>query len=276
MSKRIFITLFLLALCVSLSSAQTVNKQWEYLEVSQVQSCYVFSGGYYASCRNYNFFNEGKIIQGTTSLDWLGKSGWDLVGATSAGEDNSGTKLVFKRSYDKSKTDREIEELQKTTPTKPKPNEPINDLIDLDSQEAKQKLDEFNRQEEERLRNALSKLNNSAIKVVNVKAAASELDKTSLASEIVVDGTSVLLKDGNKYRSSEAKSYWQEIVKQVSSLPELNIKSSSQNYTRFQIGKLANSFGNISIGITVTVNYKNDQIIVAQGIANGTWKEVKQ
>ncbi len=134
----------------------------------------------------------------------------------------------------------------------------------------------FNRQEEERLRNALSKINNSTTKVINVKGAAVELDKTSLAAEIVVDGTLILLKDGNKYRSSEAKSYWQEVVKQISILPELKFNSSSQNFTRFQIGKFANRFGNISIGITVIVNHKNDQIVVAQGVATGFWKEAKQ
>lgn len=256
MLKKFFITLFLFVFCVSVSSAQYVNKQWEYLEVSEITSSYNPYTQEYIPYRSYNFLNSGKIVSGTAYLDWIGKSGWELVGAISTGENNSVTKLVFKRPYNEQVTKREIEELEKSV--KEQTKAPPTVLVDLDAQEAKQKLNEFNRQEEQKLRTALSKINNLPIKVVNVKSTAYALNKTRLAVEIVVDGTSALLKDGNKYRSSEAKNYLQEIAKQVSDSLDLINNSFNQSYSRFQIGKLANNYGRISIGITVVVNYKND------------------
>lgn len=274
MSKKFFTTLFLFTFCVSVSFAQSINKQWEYLEVSQIIQTYNTYTQEVVPYRTYNFFNSGKIVSGTTSLDWIGKSGWELVGAVSTGENSLETKLIFKRLYNEQVTNREIEELEKSFKERLK-KPPAAELIDLDAQEAKQNLDEFNRKEEERLRTALSKINNSPIKVVNIKSLASVANKTSLAAEIVVDGTSALLKDGNKYRLSEAKTYLQEVAKQVLAVPDLNLSSFSQNVARFQIGKLSNNYGRIIIGITVVVNYKNNQIVVAQGVATGDWKEIK-
>ncbi len=141
MPKKFFITLFLFALFVSVSSAQAVNKQWEYLEVSQIFGSYVPYTQEYFPYRNYNFFNVGKTVAGNSSLDWIGKSGWELVGAVSTGDNNSETKLIFKRPYNAQVSNREIEKLEKSFSEQKKI--PSVELVDLDAQEAKQKLDDI-------------------------------------------------------------------------------------------------------------------------------------
>lgn len=275
MSKKLLAALFLFVFGISVS-AQSITKQWEYLEVSQIQSTSFDADGkrIYVNYRSYNFFNAGKTVSGTASLDWLGKSGWELVGAISTGENNSDTKLVFKRIYNEQRSKREIEELEKTFKAQTKT--PTADLIDLDAQEARQKLDEFNRREEERLRAALSRINDVPVKIISVKSSAYTPNKTSLAAEIVVDGTSVLLKDGNKYRSSEAKNYLQQVGKQIVKLLELDADVFLQNYGRFQIGEFSvSSQGEINIGVSAVVNYQAKQNVVAQGVVRGNRKEVK-
>ncbi len=274
MFKKFAFSLFLCIFTISIVSAQSTNKQWEYLEVSEINSSYNYPNIESFPYRTYNFFNEGKVISGTASLDWLGKSGWELVGAISTGENNSSTKLVFKRPYNQQRTKNEIEQLSKTFAVQTKI--PTADLIDLDAQATKQKLDDFNRREEERLKVALASINNLPVKVISVKSMASSPDRTGLAAEIVIDGTSILLKDGNKYRSSEAVNYLQEVNKRIIDSLKLEASLFSQIHSNFPIGKFPeNPNGGISIGISVIINYKEKQNVVAQGYVSGRWKETK-
>lgn len=273
MFKKLTFTLFLFVFGFSAASAQSAIKQWEYLEISDLTSAYSINNEPF-TVRYYNYLNEGKVIVGTASLDWLGKSGWELVGAISTGENNSLTKLVFKRPYNEQRTKKEIEVLNKSFNAQLKTPSP--DLIDLDAQEAKQKLDSFNRQEEERARAALTKIDDLPLKVVSLKSSAASFGKTAFSAEIVIDGTAALLKDSNKYRSSEAKEYLQKVGKRIADSLEFDPNSFSLNYSKFQIGKLSayNLYG-IVIGVSVVINYKERQTVVAQGFVRGEWKKIK-
>lgn len=276
MQKRWFVGLFLMVLCASFTFAQNVKKQadaqWEFLQVSTVRMCSEF--GFQKSCRRYEYLTSGESFDAPDSLEWMRESGWQLVGVSV----NEGYQtLYFKRSYNKTRTDSEIERLKKEFLQKSS-NAAANNLTDLDMIDGKQKLNAFNRSEESRIRTALEQISGLQLKIISLSSEAASVKSPRAATEIVLDATSVLLKDGNQYRSSEADKYFQDAARlilektQTTSIDRLESNAqliSNGNFELVEIGKfrLNNPPNNTSVTIklSVIVNYNNNQNIVAQG-----------
>jgi len=281
MVKKWFPGLFLVFLCVSFSYSQNSRSQnetsWEYLEISVVDNA-CSSRSY--TCRHYHYFNSGVRFDGPASVDWINKSGWELANVMS----NEGflNGLLFRRAFNKERTEKEIEwlktELDKERQTI-KETKPVSDLVDLDRLEAIRKLDDFDKSEEARLRTALEKINNLPLKIISVSSDAASTDYSRVGAELVLDGTSIFLKDGNKYRSLEVDKYFKETVKQI--LDGLNVSSNSTINSNVQgisngafkpeIGKFSFSGNGVTLKVSVIVNYQNRQNIVAQGWIYGKW-----
>ncbi len=289
MLKKTIGILVLCFLCSTIAFAQS-ETQWEYLEVSP--QTYTESYGVYksnVSVRRYNYLNEGKSMFGEPTFERLGKAGWELVNAYSLENNtkNNTTSYIFKRRYIKARTDKEIEELEKWLKqevAKIQPPKEFN-LNDLDVFEEKQNLAAYNRSQEEKLRNVLEQIKDIPIQIINVESVSPNIGRTSAAAEIVVDATSILLKNGNNYRSSEAQEYLKQVVAKIinrdnsplkwqsnvgSNIGNTNAKAISVGSTTPQkIGQLRlNNVNYISDGIllriSIIVNYKGQQNIVNQ------------
>ncbi len=258
MFKKWFIGLFLVALCASVSFSQNTQKQnetnWEFLSM-------------YAG--NCNYLTSNISLQCPSSWEWLKESAWEMVGVNECC-------VYFKRPYNKARTDKEIEWLKKKFNSQ-KQNE--FNLVDLDKSETKQKLDEFNRSEEVKLRNALEKVKEFPLRIITVESKARDLNQPSIAAEIVLDATSILLKNG-KYRSSEAEKYFNENTKRILEIIGLSVaysyngnalSISNGGFKPFKFGTFDNYYSGIHLKISVIVNYNNQQNIVAQNFIGGKW-----
>lgn len=286
MIRKWFAAPLLAFLCVSFSLAQDLKlkneTQWEFLEVFPAsKNC---DGVYYEkdACRYYLYPGSGLGISGPASLDWLSESGWELVGFVPAGE--SPHHIYFKRHYNKARTEREIawlkQKLQKDIQGLTVKRKIVrNELVDLDALEKKQKIDDYNKAAEAKLRAALEQLKDLPLRIVNVISIAKTTGQTIIGAEIVLDGTSALLKDGNKYRSSDAAKYFSESVNQI--LDRLNVsgkKVGGGNTALIANGSVTPVIGEfyfyqegLTLKVTVIVNSQNKENIVAQGNAEGKW-----
>jgi len=281
MFRKTVVALFALTLLSGVSFAQNSKtrnfSQWEYLEVAGISSCYTPSR--YFNCRRYNYLTTEVSFQGRASLEWMKTSGWELVGIAAIPE--SSATLFFKRPLDRIRTENEIAQLKKdyemevqTVPTPPK-----SALTDLDEQEFLQKLADYNRTEEINLRAALGQIKNLSLRIVSVRSKTQRLDSAAISAEIVLDATSILLKDGKSYRSSEAEKFYQDAAKQI--LKNLRLTSSSSpisgnaqriskgSFSPQPIGKFSEIYGGFTIMISVVINICNQQNMVAQNQING-------
>jgi hypothetical protein len=213
MQKRWLAALFLVFLYVSFTFAQNVRKQneaqWEFLQVSAVRTCNLY--GFQKDCRRYEYIASGEFFDAQNSLVWIKESGWELVGVSTSENFHA---LYFKRLYNKARTENEIVWLKKEF-EKESPKPAASSLIDLDTIENKQKLDAFNQSEVSRMRTALEQISGLPIKIISVASEAVSVRNPRAGAEIVLDATPVLLKDGNRYRSSDADKYYQDAVKLI-------------------------------------------------------------
>ena len=281
MLRKWFVGLFLIFLCLSFSNAQNSKKQnetpWEVLQVSAVINC--GRDGFKNDCREYSYLTSGILFKGQPSLEWMKESGWELVGVETYEQTPNPDRLYFKRRYDKARTEGEIERLKKEFENSESRTIDAG-LKDLDSIENKQKLDEFNKGEELKIKTALQQIKALPLKIIEIKSASTELKKPHVSVEIALDATSVLLKNGNEYRASEAEKYFVTARKQIidelkliSSTPYGgNAESISKGSFRPAIGNIPNSgIYELFLRISIIVNFQNKQNIVAQGWASGKW-----
>lgn len=283
MRKRWFVGLFLVFLCVAFTFAQNVKKpneaQWEFLQISTVRNCGDIA--FRKTCRNYEYVTSGESFDAQSSLEWMKESGWELVGVAM---NENYQALFFKRLFNKPRTETEIEWLKKEFALS-QPKSPVSGLIDLDTIEGKQNLDAFNRSEESRIRTALEQISGLPIKIISVSSDAFSVKRPRVGAEIVLDATPVLLKEGNRYRSSDADKYFQDAVKLI--LEKLQIMStytgesnaqkiSNGSYKPVGIGKFGIDSPNLTIKLSVVVNYDNVQNIVAQNWIYGRWQNKPQ
>lgn len=275
MKGKWFAGLFAVFLCLSASFAQSTKNQneirWEYLEISSLERCRFDQ--IFKDCRSYNYLTAGASFKARVSLEWMTEAGWELVGVGTY--DQGPSMLYFKRISDRERTKKEIEWLQKDFENAA-PVPKVSDLIDLDEIETKQNLDEFNKNEEVKFRAVLEQIKDLPLKIISVSSKAKAAGRPSVGAEIVLDATSVLLKDGNKYRSSAADKYFQEAVKQILQ----TVGMVSQNSTIYsearsiskgtfkpqKIGLFGFNTAGITLKISVIVNYDNQPNIVAQDI----------
>lgn len=279
MFRKTAITLFCFVLGFHVAFAQNANKQnviqWEFLEVSgSVYSDYYLGG---KKNRNYNYLTSGESFRGLASLEWIKNSGWEMVTVVFYGE--SGSNFFFKRRYDKKRTDDEIKWLKNETEKETVVIKP-SVLIDLDEIEFKQKLADFNKNEEVRIRNALEQIKELPIKIISVSSKSRNPNESEVGAEIVLDATSVLLKDGKYYRASEAEKYYLEAAKRILDKTQVSLQSSlegnseriSKGWYQLQtVGKF-DFYGGVNIKVSVIIIVNGQQNIVSQGVVNGRWK----
>ena len=282
MIKRVFVLVFLVVLCVS-CFAQKEVKQWEYLAVYDVVQRVDPETRVPFGARNYYFVNENKSLAGGTDIGWLIKAGWELVGAAAGGE-TVYTGLYFKRAYDPSRTQKEIKEVEKSfekektaaialkTGNELKASQ--NAPVDLDAVEAKEKLRVFNLAAEKKLRTAFEQIKEPQFKIFSITGNSDSLNRERLRAEIVIDGTSLLLKDGN-YRLSEARNYLKEttarIRDQIGIVSDPNIYISSRNQKIGTQGPYGDS--GVFIRMSLIVRYNNEEYLLAQTDVRGEWKK---
>ena len=245
--------------------------RWEYLEVSGTK----YSSGYNQTTRyyrDYNFLTSATNFAGKNSLEWMKDSGWELVSVVNNGE--SPVSLYFKRPFKKVLTENEITRLKKEYETEFQ-TPPKSVLVDLDEQEFKQKINDFNRTEEVKLRTALAQIKNLPLKIIRVQSNSSVIDTPRVSAEMVLDATSLLVKNENTYRSSEAEKVYQAAAKQIIESLGLaansNFRGNAQGISKSYIvpqpvGKFNNFYDEFSILISLVINTENQQVIVAQGV----------
>jgi len=285
MLKNILFAAFFTLLCFSFSFAQTSKKSgetnWEFLQISEITRCKVTNLPE-RSCRKYSFLTSDISFDGQTSLEWMKESSWDLVSVTNA---DTYYWLYFKRRLNKTQTEKEIENL-KSAYKESYPKQLTKSLLDLDEIESQQKLEEFNKADESKLRTRLEKIKNLPLEIISVQAKSADLKSSDAIAEVVLDATSILLKDG-KYRASEADKYFQENAKVIFDTVGLTInqpftdfksaKAISKGYWKLEeIGEIGYYSGGVIIKISVIVNQNNQQHIVAQYWIRGKWQTDSQ
>ena len=277
MIKKWLLGLFLMFSLAFFAFAQKNIKQpetnWEILEISDITDCRTDFEFDRRECRNFGYLTYGTTFIGLASLEWLKESGWELAGVVN--RPDSTDRLYFKRRYVRSRTEREIDRLKKEF----EKSRRLNNLTELDESEFQQEILQFKQNEIAKLRAALEQTGNPALKIISVESNARSAREPYLSAELLLDGTSVLLKNG-AYRASEADRYFKENVKQilekikVSSSPEplSNARNiSAGTFKPVKIGVFRTLSPGISIKISVIVNYDKRQNTVAQGWIYGRW-----
>ncbi len=198
------------------------DESWEYLIVSNVnfndkEKLNVMDKWLGRRQGNAGFY---QYAAPQNEFDRLGKLGWELVGIVpgGTGENQSSienSRFIFKRPFDAVRSAREAveakqlaDELKSNSPNKVK----TENLIELDREDIVNKTNEI----AENAKRDLEKIidNPSVVSIQNVQTGYPKDTKLGFA-DIVVDGSSVLLKDGNKYRLSEAKKYTRQIATEI-------------------------------------------------------------
>ena len=229
-------------------------------------------------------------------MDLLGKLGWELVGVIGAiGGDQQ---MLFKRPYDTNRSAKEkkwIEEEGERLIAMKKQDVKAHDslekeralfrmltekiasikagqLVDLDELEhASAQLTAFNetektrRKEEARLQVAIDKLTDYSISDVKIVSTAKNPTDSKLTASITVDLTSQLLKDGNKYRLSEART----------SAKEIGLKIYENARIIQGVGLNINSAigSEIEISVSIKLNFPSGSQMVASESLYGNWPE---
>lgn len=220
------------ALLTSAAFAQKESQQWEYLEVDGYTS---------------------------RSLNELGKKGWELV--VFGRFEGAPVKFIFKRPFDAERSRMEAENAAQSEPQQARAQ-----FIDLDFADAVSDRKERERRADEKIEQAIRKIKGFA--VVSVKPASwfpSANDRRARA-DVVIDASKELLKDGNKYRSSEAAEFIRRAALEIYKAAEL--KPKYQNQEPFQTSFQPNLRG-VNIKLSVIVSYNGNSKTVAEGAVVG-------
>lgn len=275
MSKKIFLcVLFLLFGAFSLFAQE--NRQWEYLIVS------VSTFGdkkalsvpeKWMGIRQGNIgFSQQTLTQ--NEFDRLGMFGWELVGIDDRiSEGGTASKYyVFKRiySFSQSAYEKEQQKMLIEKLSKSNPNEP--EVVDLDKVESIAKQTQINNQVAEKLEQKLKSIDK--FKIVEIKSNASvSTNYQNVKAEITFDGTKALLKDGNKFRSSEVKEFIRQVAEEVYKTVSLQPRFANDLFFEDNI---YNQNGNGTfIQIKIVVNISGKYVTLAEGKVQGYWDGVK-
>ncbi|MGI8849503.1 MAG: hypothetical protein ACR2HT_04985 [Pyrinomonadaceae bacterium] len=140
-------------------------------------------------------------------------------------------------------------------------------LVELDEAEFNNKQNEVADKAKARFEQAIK--NTSISSVTNLRTEFSDNTKQVFA-QIEVDASSVLLKDGNKYRLSEAKKYTRQIAVELFS--KIGLKQVSPNQDFFSDYRNFDN-GEVFIKLSIVINYNGAARKVAEGYINGNWVE---
>lgn len=260
--------------------AQHVEIPWEYLEISSPS--YSIRENETLHYRHYNFLTAGESFSGPTSLAWLKGTGWELTSTVSFPESGQ-TVMYFKRQVDDARTSREISLLKNKYDSQPivrAPSKQNRKVVDLDRTEQGQKLVEYNRTEEAKLRAALGMVQGVPMKILSVRSGASNVGSSRVAADVVIDASSILVKNGNQYRSSEADTYLRDTALKIAQTARISYRDDIQPNaaliseglrTPEEPGKEITPGGSVSIRLTLVIVVMGEQNIIAQGYINGNW-----
>lgn len=286
MRKCSFLSFLIILVCSSVFVAQPTppplmpTSQWEYLVIE-------FSGGgsYLISTekepavgkvgwREDNYGNrlvryaDNRSTQAV--LDEMGKRGWELISVASA-EIKS---FVFKRPFIATRSAKETAELEKLEQDVKAGIKPVvkkEPLVDLDRADARAADDALANQAKSKLEQAIR--NAGLESLVSVKTQYSSYSRESWA-EVMIDGSAQLLKDGNKYRETEAKKYVNEVADKLFKNSGLQQVPGTDRYY-FDIGGVSKR-GEIVINLSVFIKYNGRDSIVSRGAITGNWMAANQ
>jgi hypothetical protein len=235
--KRVFLVSSIIVLFYSTSifAQSSSPQQWEYKEVST------------------NFIEE---------LNVLGKNGWELVSFFKL--ESYGNSYIFKRPYIAERTKKENDEIRE------KEKLLQSQLIDLDKVEAQSVQKENERKANEKIETAIRKIKGFSIVSIKVFSWLPTEENRRISAEVIIDASKELLKDGNKYRSSEADKLIKQIALDVYKLLELKPKYAGQE--PFINQEYSNESG-VQIKLSVGVNFNGTLKILTQGIIQGDWEK---
>jgi hypothetical protein len=193
-------------------------------------------------------------------LNVLGKNGWEMVSFFK--QESLRTSYIFKRPYIAERTKKENDEIRE--------KEKKSQLIDLDIIEAQSTQKEKERKANEKIETAIRKLKGFSIFLINTSSSIPDENSRRVSSEVVIDASDYLLKDGNKYRSSEAYKLSKNIADEIYKLVELKPKYAGQE--PFINQKSANeSSVNIKLSLIANVNGVLQTLTI--GIIQGEWEK---
>ena len=242
MSKKIFLcALFLLCGSFSLV-AQTVNQQWEYLIWAEY---------------------------GDPNFNDLGQKSWELVGVVppslSEGTTNGVAKFIFKRPFDSFRSSQEAE-LKKRNEEQTKQAQV--EFINLDAVEIKSAQKEDEEKAKAKIGQAIKQVKGFSVLSFKPYAWFPSVNDRRIGGEIVIDGSKELLKDSNKYRSSEVDKFIRQAANEIYRAAELKPKYANQE-------PFAPYFGGYTAGVSfklsIVVIYNGVTKTLAEGIIQGDW-----
>ena len=281
--------LVLLSTVISISgqtAARTkpTHPQWEYLVVS-------FGKVYFSDpttdpdakesgLSKLLSFSQAGIVIAKESLttqkpmDTLGKYGWELVSVVGAiGGDQE---MLFKRPYDENRSKQEEElirqegenlrkilEAERARATRTAPS---TELVDLDEVERIEARNANRRTQEVRFKSATSSLMTGPISTKSVLSNARTDSDVDLTAIIEVDGTSRLLTEGNKYRTSQAKALAESTLKSIMSAAGIREERAYGSDT-----SIAYILGKVKVSVDVVITFGGKEKVVATARSGGSW-----
>lgn len=226
-------------------------------------------------------------------LNKLGIKGWELVGVYlemetafpnfALGDTVQGLKsnvrpqdvvLLFKREFDADRTRREAEEdakeLAKRAIAFKKAQEdaakqPSTSLVDLDNVDFLSATAAQRANEEKRLSDAIAGIPGYKISQTTAESTASTPTDSAVTAVVVLDGTEGLLKDGNKYRKSEATKLAREFADAV-------YKKAQLKTSEYSSKELDAFTGKVKIHVQVVIQFGGGAQKVAEVTIGGNWR----
>ncbi len=234
-----------------------MDAKWEYVVVSFGKARFSdVSEGKESGLSKTIIYSEAGLQLGQEALvlqsqmDTLGKFGWELVAAI--GTIGGDQQMLFKRLFDPNRSAREAKMIQEEAKALAEKRKAMTSqsevsLIDLDKIDQDKEDAEVQKGFQEKYSGYGTKAASAktctlkGVTVVYENMRLGDTSSRSLKISIVIDGTSALLSDGNKYRRSEAKKLLSAIKYDMSSAAGL--KEFGTDTT-------------INLAMTITVNGK--------------------
>ncbi len=217
------------------------------------------------------------------ALDSLGKAGWELVAvipAASNEQDSAvlSSRLIFKRRFNEERSRREAEQ-RKLKETQTAGKTPVQaaakkiEFVDLDRVEAVSNQKAVEDKAKARLEQSLKNIKEAVITKIETSARYDQSSEPATQATVFVNGTQTLLKDGNKYRASEAQKY----VRQVATIifERLGLRKADNMSDFFMLHSGFASYpAKVQVRVRIQLNAGEQTIEVANGTLFGNWVDV--
>ncbi|HEV7643430.1 MAG TPA: hypothetical protein VGO50_05740 [Pyrinomonadaceae bacterium] len=287
MRKSFFLGFLIILVCFSglfAQAPQPVAPQWEYLVVafggpagSPIITTEKDSAPAKVGFRQVYYGD--KLVRFTdnassqAALDELGKAGWELVSVIPPAEERP-VSYIFKRPFERGRSQKELAEVAKLEQDAKAGKKTVirkEPLVDLDRAEVLAADDAVAGRAKAKLEEAIKSAGLSSL--VSVRTRYDSYSRETWA-EVTVDGSGILLKDGNKFRTSEAKKYVSEIASELFKKSGLQPVPGTDKYY-FENGNVDKK-GEIVINLAVFVKYNGRDNFVGRGAITGNWMASNQ